>query len=426
MIFSVSKMRYGGARVKRVDCWGRLVFHHRAVPIVLSVALIDAIGFGIVLPVLPKLILQLTELSLTEVTRIGGWLGASYALAQFFAGPILGRLGDSIGRRPVLLFSTIAFAIDYALCAAAPTLAWLFLGRVVAGIAGATFGPANAVLADVTPPEKRGQTFGLMGAAFGIGFILGPVIGGLIAKFDPRTPFLVAGGLAALNAVWIMVALPETMAPEKRRKFDIKQAHVIGSFRPLFDAGGAKWLLVAVFCWQFAHMVYPATWSFWGKVAMGWSEEQIGYSLAASGAGMVIIQTMVLGRVLKRFGEARTAVIGILAGALVFTGYIFARENWMIFILLAFGAIQAMAYPSMNGLLSRMVDPSHQGALQGGMGSLMSVTAVLAPLVMTQLLAAGAEHGFTGGNFVLAAGLAFAALAIIVTKVVPKVAKPAA
>jgi DHA1 family tetracycline resistance protein-like MFS transporter len=402
-------------------------FHHRAVPVVLSIALIDAIGFGIVLPVLPKLVVELTTLPMTDATRIGGYLAAAYALAQFFAGPILGHLGDSVGRRPVLLFSTIAFAIDYALCAAAPTLAWLFLGRVVAGIAGATFGPANAVLADVTPPEKRGQTFGLMGAAFGIGFILGPVIGGLIAGFGPRTPFLVAGGLAALNAVWVMVALPETMALEKRRTFDIRQAHIIGSFRPLFHAGGAKWLLVAVFCWQFAHMVYPATWSFWGVIAMGWTEKQIGYSLAASGAGMVVIQSMVLGRMLKRFGEARTAVIGITAGALVFTGYIFARENWMIFLLLAFGAIQAMAYPSMNGLLSRMVDPSHQGALQGGMSSLMSLTWVLAPLVMTQVLAAGAERGFTGGNFVLAAALAFVALAIVVLKVVPKVAKaPAA
>lgn len=391
----------------------------------LSVALIDAIGFGIVLPVLPKLIVDLTQLDLTHATRIGGYLAAAYALAQFFAGPILGNLGDSIGRRPVLLFSTIAFAIDYALCAAAPTLAWLFLGRVIAGIAGATFGPANAVLADVTPPEKRGATFGLMGAAFGIGFILGPVIGGLIAKLDPRTPFLVAGALAALNAAWIMVALPETMAPEKRRKFDIKQAHVIGSFRPLFHAGGAKWLLLAAFFWQFAHQVYPATWSFWGKVAMGWSEAQIGYSLAISGFGMVLIQTMLLRRVLARFGEARTAVLGILAGGLVFTGYIFARENWMIGVLLAFGAFQAMAFPSMNALMSRMVDPSHQGALQGGMASLISLNAVLAPLVMTQLLAAGAERGFTGGNFVLAAGLALLALIIMVTKVVPKVAKAA-
>jgi DHA1 family tetracycline resistance protein-like MFS transporter len=398
-------------------------FHHRAVPIVLSVALIDAIGFGIVLPVLPSLVVELTELPLTEATRIGGYLAAAYALAQFFAGPILGNLGDSIGRRPVLLFSTFAFAIDYALCAVAPTLAWLFLGRVVAGIAGATFGPANAVLADVTPPEKRGQTFGLMGAAFGTGFLLGPGIGGLMSDFGPRAPFLAAGALAALNAVWIMVALPETMDPEKRRKFDIREAHIIGSFRPLLHAGNAKWLLLAVFFWQFAHMVYPATWAFWAEIAMDWTEKQIGWSLMLSGAGMVVVQSLILGRMLKRFGEVRTAIIGICAGMTVFAGYVFARENWMVFILIAVGALQAMAYPSMNGLLSRMTDPSHQGALQGGMASLMSLTWILAPLVMTQVLAEGAERGFNGGNFALAAGLALVALVIMVLKVVPRVAK---
>jgi len=396
-------------------------FHHRAVPIVLSVALLDAIGFGIVLPVLPGLVVKLTQMGLPDATRVGGYLAAAYALSQFFAGPILGNLGDSIGRRPVLLFSTIAFALDYALCAAAPTLAWLFLGRVVAGIAGATFGPANAVLADVTPPEKRGATFGLMGAAFGIGFILGPVIAAMISGFGPRAPFLVAGGLAAINAVWILVALPETMAPDKRRKFDIRQAHIIGSFRPLMHAGGAKWLLLAVFLWQFAHMVYPATWAFWGKIAMGWTDQQISWSLALSGLGMVIVQTAILGRVLKRFGEERTAVLGIFMGMSVFTAYIFARENWMVIILLSVGALQAMAYPSMNGLLSRMTDPSRQGALQGGMSSLMSLTWVLAPLVMTQILAAGAEHGFTGGNFALAAGLALLALLVLVFGVIAKV-----
>lgn len=396
-------------------------FHHRAVPIVLSVALIDAIGFGIVLPVLPSLVVELTGLALPDATRVGGYLAAAYALAQFFAGPILGNLGDSIGRRPVLLFSAIAFAIDYALCAFAPTLAWLFLGRVVAGVAGATFGPANAVLADVTPPEKRGATFGLMGAAFGVGFVIGPAIGGLLGKMGPHIPFLAAAGLAAINAVWIFVALPETMAPDKRRKFDIRQAHIIGSFRPLLHAGNATWLLLAVFLWQFAHMVYPATWAFWASIAMGWNEDQIGWSLAASGLGMALVQTLLLGRALERFGEPRTALIGICAGMTVFAGYVFARESWMVFVLVAVGALQAMAYPSMNALLSRMTDPSHQGALQGGMASLMSLTWILAPLVMTQILAAGAEKGFNGGNFVLAAALAALALAILAVKVVPRV-----
>lgn len=396
-------------------------FHHPAVPIVLAAAMIDSIGFGIVLPVLPSLVIELTSVSLADATRIGGYLAAVYALTQFFAGPILGNLGDSIGRRPVLLFSTIAFAIDYALTGFAPTLAWLFVGRAIAGVAGAVYGPANAVLADVTPPDKRSAIFGLMGAAFGIGFIIGPVIGGFVAMLGPRAPFYVAGGLAALNAVWIFFALPETMAPEKRRKFDIRQAHIIGSFRPLLHAGQAKWLLLAVFLWQFAHMVYPATWNFWATLALGWDEKQIGFSLGVAGAGMALVQIFLLSRVLKWLGEARTAMIGILGGALVFFAYIFVREPWMIYALVAIGSAQALAYPSMNGMLSRMTDPSHQGALQGGLSSMMSLTWVIAPLVMSQILAAGAEHGFDGGNFVLAAALALGSAAILLIFVLPKI-----
>lgn len=244
-------------------------FHHRAVPIVLAAVLIDSIGFGVILPVLPRLIVTLAHTGLDEAARIGGLMLVAFAVAQFFAGPVLGTLGDSIGRRPVLLFSMAAFAIDYLLMAAAPTIGWLFVGRIVAGIAGAVYGPANAVLADVTPAEKRGATFGMMGAAFGIGFILGPAIGGLLASFGPRAPFIAAAALAALNALWILFLLPETMAPDRRRPFRLRDAHVFAAFRPLFDAGNAKPLLLAAFLWQLAHMVYPATWAFFGEIALG-------------------------------------------------------------------------------------------------------------------------------------------------------------
>jgi DHA1 family tetracycline resistance protein-like MFS transporter len=315
----------------------------------------------------------------------------------------------------------LAFAADYALMAAAPTIAWLFVGRFVAGIAGAVYGPANAVLADVTPPEKRGATFGLMGAAFGAGFIFGPAIGGLLAGFGPRTPFVAAAVLAAINATWLFFLMPETMNPERRRPFRLRDAHVFGAFRPLLHAGNAKWLLAAAFLWQFAHMVYPSTWAFFGEIALGWNEQMIGLSLAASGLAMMLVQILITGRAIKRYGEERTVVFGMLAGALVFLGYVFVRETWMIYILLAFGALQALAYPSINALLSRMTDPSHQGALQGGMASLNSIAMIFAPLALSQSLAFGAERGFTAGNFVLAAGLAFVALVIVVLRVVPKV-----
>ncbi|WP_066794672.1 TCR/Tet family MFS transporter [Sphingomonas soli] len=397
-------------------------FHHRAVPIALSAVLIDAIGFGIVMPVLPRLIVELSHVTLADAARIGGYMLVAYAVTQFFAGPVLGTLGDSIGRRRVMLFSMLAFSIDYALMAAAPTIGWLFVGRLIAGITGASFGPANAILADVTPPDRRGATFGLMGAAFGVGFIIGPAIGGLLADFGTRAPFIAAAVLAGLNAAWIFLALPETLAQENRRPFAWGNAHVFAAFKPVFHAGNAKWLLGAAFLWQFAHMVYPATWAFFGEIALGWNEKAIGLSLAASGVTMALVQTMVMGPTLKRFGETRTVMIGMLAGASVFVGYIFARELWMIGLLIVVGALQALVWPSINALLSRMTDPSHQGALQGGLASLNSLALIFAPLLLTQALAYGSERGFAGGNFLVAAVLASAALAIIAFKVAPRVA----
>src|SRR3954470_588762 len=211
-------------------------FHHRAVPIVLLILLLDAIGFGIVLPVLPNLIVHLANVTVSQATRIAGYMLVAYAGMQFLAGPIIGNVGDRFGRRPVLLACVLAFTIDYGLMAAAPTIGWLFVGRLIAGIAGASYGPANAVLADVTPPEERAKVFGLMGAAFGGGFILGPALGGLISNFGVRAPFIVAATLAAINFVWILVALPETLKQENRRPFEWRRANPFGTFGPLLRA----------------------------------------------------------------------------------------------------------------------------------------------------------------------------------------------
>ncbi len=395
-------------------------FHHPAVPIVLTILLLDSIGFGIVLPVLPSLIVHLGQVSLTEATRIAGYMLVAYAAAQFFAGPVLGNLGDRFGRRPILLFSAIAFAIDYFLMAAAPTFAWLFLGRAIAGIAGATYGPANAVLADVTEPEKRGATFGLMGAAFGLGFILGPAIGGLLSGFGTRTPFIVAAVLAGANAVWIALRLPETLPVERRRPFRWQDAHVFGAFRPLIHAGGATPLLVAALLWQLGHFVYPATWAFWAELAHGWDPAEIGWSLAAAGLAMALAQSLVTGRAIARFGEARTVVIGMIVGGLSFLAYVFATADWMVYTIIFLSALQGLVWPSMNALLSRMTDASHQGALQGGMASIASIAAIIGPLAMTQALAFGAERGQPGGAFLLAFLLVMCGLAIVVFGVVRK------
>ena len=393
-------------------------FEHRAVPIVLAAVLIDTIGFSIVMPVLPTLIVQLKGGTLSDAARTGGALLIAFAAAQFFAGPIFGSLGDRFGRRPVLLAAMIAFAVDYALMAFAPTVGWLFLGRIIAGFAGAIYGPANAVLADVTPPEKRGEVFGLMGAAFGTGFIIGPAIGGLLAGFGPRAPFVVAGGLAVLNALWMAVAMPETLAPADRRAFDWRRANAFGAFKPVFHAGGATPLLIVAFLWQFAQMVYPATWAFWAEIRFGWSPHMIGLSLAASGVTMALTQVFLTGRIIGRFGEARTVMIGMAVAVATFIAINFATAGWMVFALIALGSLTGLVFPGINALLSRSVDSANQGALQGGMASLGSVAEVIGPLAMTQTLAFGSEHGTPGAAFLLAAALALVSAVIVASRLV--------
>ncbi|MCL6741485.1 TCR/Tet family MFS transporter [Sphingomonas sp. RB56-2] len=389
----------------------------RAVPIVLLVLLLDAMSFGIVLPVLPGLVVHLTHVSMAEATRIAGYMLLVFAVTHFLAGPIIGNLGDRFGRRPVLLICVAAFAIDYALMAAAPTIGWLFAGRVVAGIAGATYGPANAVLADVTPGKDRARVFGLMGAAFGGGFILGPALGGLLAGFGTRAPFIAAAALAGFNFLWILVSLPETLRPEDRRQFEWKRANAFGTFAPLLKESKAVPLILASLLWQIAHQVYPSTWAFWAELRFDWSAAQIGWSLAAAGLSMAIAQALITGRVVARFGEERSIVTGMLVGGVSFTLYAFLSEGW-IYPIIFFSALQGLVYPSTNALLSRMTDASNQGALQGGMASVASVGAIIGPLAMTQALALGAERGFPGSAFLLAATMVGAGLLVIVFGVI--------
>ena len=386
---------------------------HPAVPIVLLVLLLDSIGFGIVLPVLPSLIVHLAQVSVADATRIAGYMLVAYAGMQFLAGPIIGNISDRFGRRPVLLLCVAAFAIDYALMAAAPAIGWLFLGRLVAGVAGATYGPANAVLADVTPPEDRARVFGLMGAAFGGGFIIGPALGGLLADFGTRAPFIAAATLAGINCLWVLFRLPETLRTEDRRPFDWRRANVFGTFAPLLHMSRAAPLILVSFLWQVAHMVYPATWAFWAVLKFNWTSAQIGWSLAAAGLSMALAQVFITGRAVARFGEERSIVTGMLVGGISFALYAFVPQGWMVYPIIFFSALQGLVYPSTNALLSQMTDASNQGALQGGMASIASVGAIVGPLAMTQTLAIGAEHGLTGSAFLAATAMVSLALAVI-------------
>lgn len=393
-------------------------FEHRAVPVALAAVTVDVIGFGIVMPVLPTLVTHLAHVDLAEATRIAGWMLAVFALMQFFAGPLLGNLGDRFGRRPVLMAAMAAFAFDYALMAVAPGIGWLFLGRAVAGVTGATFGPIGAVIADVTPPERRAITFGYMTAAFGIGFIIGPALGGLVAAWGPRAPFWVASGLALVNAVAMYAFLPETLRPENRRRFALREAHVIGAFRPLFAAGNATPLLVAWFLWQLGGVVYPATWAFWAKLRFGWSDAQIGWSLAWVGFLQLCVQIFLTGRAMRRLGERGAAIVGLACGAATLTIYAFVTQGWQVYAFFLIGCLGALAWPALNGILSRMVDATRQGALQGGIGSMNSVAAVLGPLIAAQSLAWGAARHFDGAAFVVA-GLLIGAACLIVALGVP-------
>ncbi|MBY8827445.1 TCR/Tet family MFS transporter [Hephaestia mangrovi] len=393
-------------------------FEHRAVPIVLVAVVIDVIGFGIIMPVLPALITRLGHLDLPAATRVAGWLLAVFAIAQFFAGPVVGNLGDRFGRRPVLICAMFAFAIDYGITAAAPTLAWLFLGRAIAGLTGAIYGPAGAVIADVSPPEKRAASFGLLGAAFGIGFILGPALGGLVATFGPRAPFITASALAAINALAMLFFLPETLEPENRRPFALRDAHVIGAFKPLFHAGRAAPLLVAWFLWQLGGVVYPATWSFWASIRFGWDAGAIGWSLAWVGFLQFLVQVFLTDRVVTRFGERGAAILGLGCGAACLIAYAFVTQGWQVYAFFLIGCLGAFAWPALNGILSRMVDATRQGALQGGIGSMNSVAAILGPLLAAQSLAWGARIGFDGLAFILA-GVLIATAMLIITTMVP-------
>lgn len=384
---------------------------------VLLTVLIDTIGFGIILPVLPKLIMQVAVTDLAGAARTGGFLMVLFAGLQFLFGPLMGNLSDAFGRRPVLLISLVAFGGNYALMGLAPNLAWLFVGRALTGIAGAIYAPANAYIADVSTPEKRAQGFGMVGAAFGLGFVLGPAIGGLLGELGPRAPFFAAAALAGLNVVYGFFVLPESLPVERRRAFSLARANPLGTLRALQATKNVLPLALAAFVWQLSFQVYPSTWSYYAIAKFNLSPRAIGGTLALSGVSMSIVQGLLTGRLVKRFGEARTAPLGVTAGMLTFIAYAFVPESWMLYPVLAVGGLSGMAMPSMNALMSKELGPERQGELQGGLASLMGLCSIIGPLSLTQTLSyftqPGAPVYFPGAAFVLAATLAGVCLTLL-------------
>ncbi len=374
---------------------------------VLLTVLIDTIGFGIIMPVSPQLIMQIAGVDLSDAARLGGYLLVVFAGLQFLSGPILGNLSDRFGRRPVLLVSLVAFSLNYALMGFAQSLTWLFIGRALTGIAGAVYAPASAYVADVTPPEKRAANFGLIGAMFGLGFILGPALGGFLGKLGPRAPFFAAAALAAVNFLYGVFVLPESLPKQRRRPFELKRANPLGTLVALRSAPHVLGFALVAFVWQLAFHVYPATWSFFAIAKFKLQPLEIGGTLALSGLSMAVVQGFLTGRIVARIGEKRAAPIGFLVGATAFLAYAFMTQKWMLYPVLMLGGMQSVAMPSLNALMSRALGPERQGELSGAMASIMGLSSIIGPYVLTQTMAyyssPSAPVYFPGAAFLLAA-----------------------
>jgi DHA1 family tetracycline resistance protein-like MFS transporter len=376
---------------------------------VLLTILIDTIGFGIIMPVLPQLIMEISHVDVAGAARLGGSLMAVFAALQFLFGPVMGNLSDRFGRRPVLLVSLFAFGVNYTLMGLAPNLTWLFIGRALTGMAGAVYAPVTAFIADVTPKEKRAQSFGLIGAAFGLGFVIGPALGGFLGEAGPRAPFFAASALAGLNFCYGLFVLPESLPPERRRAFSLARANPLGTLRAFRGQRVVLELAFAAFIWQLAFFVYPSTWSYYAIAKFQLSPSAIGATLAASGISQAIVQGVFTGKIVGRIGERRAALLGVAWGSLVFLCYAFMTQRWQLFPVLLIGGVQGVASPAINALMSRELGPERQGELQGGMASVMGLSSIVGPFVLTQALAyfSGPEAPvfFPGAAFVVAAGL---------------------
>jgi DHA1 family tetracycline resistance protein-like MFS transporter len=393
--------------------------------------LIDSIGFGIILPVLPRLIMELTGVTIDRAAAYGGWLSFVYALTQFCCAPVLGNLSDHFGRRPVLLFALFALGCDYLIMGFAPAIAWLYVGRLIAGCAGASFTPAYAYVADITEPSRRAQSFGLMGAAFGIGFVVGPAIGGLLGALGPRAPFFAAAVIALGNFSFGALALPESLPLSQRRPFDWRRANPLGTFRQALRYPAVPWLLGAILLWQLGHQVLPSTWAFYTIERFHWTSAEVGGSLAFVGLVMATAQGVLTRVLIPWFGGERPAALaGMAAAMLAYLGYAFATQGWMMYAVSLTTAVFALTYPAMNALASRRVPANAQGELQGAVACLYSLSSILGPPLMTQVFgyfsSAIAPVYFPGAAFVTAAMLTAACVALFVKALAPRVQQPPA
>lgn len=378
-----------------------------AINFIFITLLIDVMGWGLIIPVMPDLISQLKNIPVNEASPYGAWLLSAYAVTQFLFAPVIGNLSDKYGRRPVLLCSLIGFGIDYLFLALAPSYGWLFIGRIIAGITGASFTTASAYIADVSTAETRAKNFGMIGAAFGLGFIIGPALGGLLAGWGIRAPFYAAAGLCLLNTLYGYFVLPESLSQEHRREFHWKRASPFGSLLLFKRYPVIGRLAISFFLIYMAAQSVQANWNFFTIYRFQWSEKMVGISLAVVGLLVGVVQAGLTRVINPRLGNERSIYLGLLLYSLGLVLFAFATEGWMMFAFLIPYCLGGIAGPSLQSVLAGHVPPNEQGELQGALTSLMSLTTILGPLLMNNLFkffTTGKDHiHFPGAPFLLGA-----------------------
>ena len=375
------------------------------------------IGLGIIIPVLPQLIMDLTGLTLARAALWGGALASLYAFMQFVCAPIVGNLSDRFGRRPVLLFSLAGFSLDYLIMGLAPVLWVLFIGRILSGVFGATYTTAGAFIADVSPPEKRGANFGLIGAAFGLGFIIGPVIGGVLGEFDHRLPFFAAAGLGLANFIYGYFVLPETLTEENRRPFRVFNSSPFNALLQMRQFPIVFGLLGALALYQLGHTALPAVWAYYGIERYGWSNLEVGISLGVVGLAAAIVQGLLARKAIPALGAKRAALIGFAIAAVAYWGYALAPNTVAMYVIIVIGALAGIGGPALQGIMSNQVPGNMQGALSGATTSLASLMTVFGPGMMTFIFYFFSKQDapvyFPGAPFALASLLTLLAVIII-------------
>lgn len=347
--------------------------------------LVDVIGWGLIIPVMPRLIATMKHIPVNEASKYGGTLLMVYALMQFVFAPVLGNLSDKYGRRPVLLFSLFGFGADYLFVAFAPTFGWFFVGRLISGITGASFTTASAYIADISSAETRAKNFGLLGAAFGLGFIIGPAIGGLLTGFGIRAPFYAAAALTLLNWLYGYFVLPESLSKENRRPFSWKRANPVGSLLHLQKYPAISGLVFSLILIYLAAHAVQSNWSFFTVYRFGWTEKMVGLSLAVVGLLVAIVQGALIGIINPKLGNENSVYVGLCLYAAGMFLFAFATQSWMMFVFLIPYCMGGIAGPALQSIIAGHVPPNEQGELQGGLTSLMSLTSIVGPLMMTSL-----------------------------------------